>query len=67
MIGKLCAILGGVALTWTCAAFGIVALLGPCRIRTGIHDANHRVRRLEVALNRREDRVSGIGWRLRHL
>jgi hypothetical protein len=51
VIGKLCAILGGVALTWTCAAFGIAVLLGPCRIRTGIRDANQRVRRLELALN----------------
>jgi hypothetical protein len=50
MIGKLCTILG-VALTWTCATFGIVVFFGPFRFGAGFHEANQRVRRLEMALN----------------
>ncbi|HEY7376193.1 MAG TPA: type II secretion system protein GspG [Polyangia bacterium] len=53
MIGKLAAILCGVALTWTCAAFGIVGFseLHGHGCGGGAKEARQRVLRLERALN----------------
>jgi hypothetical protein len=51
MIGKLCAILCGVAVTWTCAAFGLLVLSGHGHYGSGMKQANGKVRRVEQALN----------------
>jgi len=51
MIGRFCAILGGIALTWTSVAFGLLLFSARTHGRPGIREAKGKVLRIEQALN----------------